>query len=60
MAEVLRRLHSYITKSSNEENETCYHEIGIVGDQLTVERAVNSLWQMSLLRMIDWKGCMQK
>ena len=37
MIGVLRRLHSYVPKATN----GCCHTIGIVGDQLTVERAVN-------------------
>ena len=37
MIEVLRHLHSYVPNSS----DGSYHETGLVGDQLTVERAVN-------------------
>ena len=40
MVDVLRHLHTYVPRSSNQKDRS-YHEIGVVWDQLTVERAVN-------------------
>ena len=43
MVDTLCHLHAYVpkAKSSNKEDGSLYHEIGVVGDQLTVKRAVN-------------------
>ena len=46
MQEVLTHLHSY-APCDNVENPTHFSYQGVVGDQLTVERGVNSLLQLS-------------
>ncbi len=43
---VLKNLHDQIPSASNQ-SQTMYHNAGVAGDQLTVERAVNSLLSIS-------------
>ena len=43
---VLKNLHDQIPSASNQ-YKTIYHNAGVAGDQLTVERAVNSLLSIS-------------
>ena len=47
IAKVLTKLHGYIPKATNGQNKSIYHEAGVVGDQLTIERAVNCLLSLS-------------
>lgn len=49
MNEVLSHLHTYVPKWSPESSpcKTFYHEIGLVGDQLTIERTVNCILSMA-------------
>ena len=47
MTQALRQLHSYVPKWSPREGSTFFHEVGIVGDQLTVERSANCLVSLS-------------
>ncbi len=59
MVGVLQHLHTYVAKNSSGD-KTLYHETGLVGDELTIERAVNCLWQMHLHRTTDLKECILK
>ena len=43
---VLKELHGYIPKVTTG-NESSFHEAGVVGDQLTIERMVNCLLSLS-------------
>ena len=56
IANVMRHIQEYIPKV-NEGNEIRFHEAGVVGDQLTVERVVNSCqYPMGLQQMNEWRA----
>jgi hypothetical protein len=46
MNNVLKKIHSYVPSCSVNEVKH-YHTVGVVGDQLTVERAVNGILSTS-------------
>lgn len=56
---VLKNLHDQIPSASNQ-SKTIYHNAGVAGDQLTVERAVNSPSPMVSLQKIVLMEFMQK
>ena len=49
MNKVLRHLHTYVLKwgPENNQHKPFYNEIGLVGDQLTIERTVNCILSMA-------------
>ena len=46
---VLHHLHTYVPKwiPENNQHKAFYNEIGLVGDQLTIERTVNCILSMA-------------
>lgn len=44
--QTLQQLHSYVPQHSSN-GQTLFNEVGVVGDQLSVERAVNCLSSLS-------------
>lgn len=64
MLETPKSMHSYVPRWTSKENITQFTDIGHVGDQLTVERAVNCLMAVSngftateRLESINFKSC---
>ena len=53
----MRHIQEYIP-NKNEGNEISFHEAGVVGDQLTVERVVTLSCQypMGLQQMNEWRA----
>ena len=48
MTEMLKKIHSYVPSSGPDvRGKTWYQDVGLVGDQLTVERAVNCMLSMT-------------
>lgn len=44
---ILKYLHQFVSHDEGEEEERTYGDQGVVGDQLSVERAVNGLMSLS-------------